>query len=302
MKKILFVFLLIGISQLNFGQIKYNHILITNDDGIEDSKRLIALAKRVARVAEKVTIIVSEFDRSGTSNYSTYGKYNSTLELTCQYSNNENSVEIYTTPGNPSDCVMLGLGGALGEIKPDLVISGINGGPNIGPNWFGSGTIGAARTAAYFGVKAVALSGFDDDNEKSFTVIPEWIAEFISSSILDGIERGEYLTIGLPRIPFNEIKGAKIVERRIMFDYPEIFKMKKIYGEETKVVDNKTIWTPEVTGNPNDPKKKLDDYYLNEGYIVVTPMSINENNHKSFENLKKKSKLIPNISSINNLE
>jgi 5'-nucleotidase len=294
-EKVYNINIFITLNDVLFSQTKFSHILITNDDGIEDSKRLIALAKHVSKVADRVTIIVSEFDRSGTSNYLTYGKYNTTLELTCQYNNDEDNVEVYTTPSNPADCVMLGLGGINSDIKPDLVLSGINGGPNIGPNWFGSGTIGAARTAAFFGVKAIALSGFEDDYKESFTILPDWIAAFISSGILDDLEKGDYLTVGFPKIAFNKIKGTKLVEPRVMFDYPEIFVMKKIYGEEIADVDNKTIWVPEVIGNPNNADDKLNDYYLNDGFIVITPMSTNENYPKTFKKFEEKISLLPNI-------
>lgn len=302
MKKLFIIIFITASSQMFYTQNNFKHILITNDDGIEDSRRLIAIAKRVSNVADRVSIVVSEFDRSGTSNYSTYGKYKSTFEVTCQYYDEESKISVYTISGNPADCIIVGLGGILGDSRPDLVLSGINGGPNIGPNWFGSGTIGAARTAAFFGVKAIALSGFDDDNENSFTIIPAWIKDFISSGFIDHVEKGSYLTIGFPKIPFEEIKGVKLIERKVVFDNPEVIRMKKIYGKETNTVDNKTIWTPELLGNLNNMENRLDDYYLNEGYVVITPMSINENDNKALENLKKKSALLPNISSINNLK
>jgi 5'-nucleotidase len=249
----------------------------------------------VVNVADKVSIVVSDFDRSGTSNHSTYGKYQSTLEATCQYHDEKHNISVFTTPGNPADCVMLGLGGLLGEETPDLVLSGINGGANIGPNWFGSGTIGAARTAAFFGVKSIAFSGFDDDNEKSFTIIPKWIAEFISSGILEDLDRTCYLTVGFPRIPFEEIKGVKIVERKVVFDNPVVFQLKKIWGEETNKVDSKTIWRPEIKGNPLSQKDKLDNYYLDKGYVIITPMSIDENNSALYKKLIQKENILPQL-------
>ena len=294
------ILIIIASAMILFGQTRFNHILITNDDGIEDSKRLIALAKEVLKVADRVTIIVSEFDRSGTSNYSTYGKYKSVFEVTCQYYNEENNLEVYTTPGNPADCVMLGLGGIIGGETPDLILSGINGGPNIGPNWFGSGTIGAARTAAFFGVKAIAFSGFDDDNENSFTVLPQWIAKFISSGFLEDMHRTNYLTVGFPRIPFDEIKGVKLIERKVVFDNPEVFSLKKIWGKETNKVDSKTIWTPEVTENPNNFSKTLDDVFLNKGYIIITPMSIDENAPQLLNKLLEKINILPKIPKTSN--
>ena len=124
MKKIIILLLLIPLLSSN-GKTMFKHILITNDDGIEDSKRLIALAKNVLEVADRVSIVVSEFDRSGTSNYSTYGKYKSVFEVTCQYYDENTKLGVYTIPGNPADCIMLGLSGFMGGITPDLVLSGI---------------------------------------------------------------------------------------------------------------------------------------------------------------------------------
>ena len=287
------ILILLASATLIIGQSKFNHILITNDDGIEDSKRLIALAKSVSEVAEKTSIVVSEFDRSGTSNYSAFGKHQSTFEVTCQYFDEEKNISVFTTPGNPADCVMLGLGGLLGTETPDLVLSGINGGPNIGPNWFGSGTIGAARTAAFFGVKAIAFSGFDDDNEESFVLIPNWITKFISSGILENMNRNSYLTVGFPRIGLDKIKGVKFCERKVVFDNPEVFKLKKIWGKETNKVDNKTIWVVELMGNPLNNLPKYDNYYLSQGYITITPMTINENNKEILSNFYKAQDQLP---------
>lgn len=291
-KHVLFILLLLCF-QLSYGQTKFHHILITNDDGIEDAERLLALAERVSNVADRVSIIVSAFDRSGTSNHTTYGKYQSVLEITCEYCDKEKNITVYTMPANPADCVLLGLGGFFGDDVPDLVLSGINGGSNIGPDWFGSGTIGAVRTSAFLGVKAIAFSGFDDDNKKSFSLIPKWIEEFISSGIADEIGKNNYLTVGFPEIPFEKIKGVKLAERRISYDKTDVFSFKKIYGEEPQNTGHKTIWTLEITGNPVDHDHKYDDSYLYEGYIIITPMSIDENDKTLMKKLKEKTNLIP---------
>ena len=136
MKKHILFLLLFFSLHLVYGQTKFNHILITNDDGKEDSDRLLALAMSVKDVANRVSIIVSDFDRSGTSNRTAYGKYQSTFEVTCTYVDKENNITGYTIPDYPADCVALGLSGFFGENRPDLVLSGINGGANIGSSWF----------------------------------------------------------------------------------------------------------------------------------------------------------------------
>lgn len=295
MKKLIFSIMLIFCFSLAYGQTRFKHILITNDDGIEDADRLAALAKGLQDSADRISIIVPAFDRSGTSNHSAYGKYRSVLEITCRYVDKKNNIAAYTLPANPADCVLLGLGGFFGEDRPDLVLSGINGGPNIGPGWFGSGTIGAARSAAFLGVKAIAFSGFDDNNKESFSVIPGWINKFISSGVIEAMDKNSYLTVGFPRIPFEKIKGVRLAERRVSFDRPELFRFGKIYGKEPHVPDNKTIWSLEPTGNPSNLEIKQDDYYLRQGFVIITPMTIDENNRTLMQNIRKKLDLIPDF-------
>lgn len=294
MKKI-FLLLLFVCFNLVYGQTRFNHILITNDDGIEDADRLLALANCVSKVADRVSIIVSEFDASGTSNYSTYLKDRSPLEVTCKKYDEENNIAVYTLPANPADCVLLGLSGFFGDSRPDLVLSGINGGTNIGPYWFGSGTIGTARTAAYLGVKSIAFSGFDDENEQSFSIIPNWIEEFISSGFIDELPESSYITVSFPLIPFEEIKGVKIAERSIKFDNPEVLKFNNTSDVDPFNANNKTIWELKITGNPSDLETKYDQYYLQQGFIVITPMTINENSKVLRKDLMEKTGLIPNI-------
>lgn len=295
MKHFIFILFVLCSLQLSFGQSKFKHILITNDDGKEDSKKLFALATSVKDVADRVSIIVSEFDRSGTSNRTAYGKYQSTFEITCKYIDKENKITAYTTPDYPADCVLIGLGGFFGDDRPDLVLSGINGGPNIGPDWFGSGTIGAARMAAYLGVKAIAISGFEKSFEESFKITPGWITKLISSGFIDEMDKNSYLTIGIPKTPFEKIKGIKLAERQVAYNKPQNFKMVKLFGDEPGEVENTTVWTFKSAGDQGEIDKKLDESLLEEGYIIITPMSINENDDKLMQNLKRKKLQIPEL-------
>ncbi len=275
---------------------KYNHILITNDDGVEDADRLLALATSVKSVAKRVSIIVSSFDRSGTSNHTTFGKHQSTLEVSCKYHDKEQNLKVYVIPGNPADCVLIGLNGLFPDDKPDLVLSGINGGANIGPGWFGSGTIGAIRAAAFLGVKGIALSGFDKDDKRSFEVVPQWITQFIASPIIDEIDKNSYLTIGFPDIALEEVKGVKIADRRVSFDRPEEIVFYKIHGEDPHTPENKSVWTVKYLKTSEDSSVAYDDTYLEEGYIIITPMSIDENNTSLRKKMEEKKGQIPNFS------
>lgn len=270
MKRLLTVLLFLLSFNL-LAQKKYQHILITNDDGIEDIDRLLALARAVANQAEKVSVIVSSVDRSGHSNFSAIGKGQSVLEVTCEYV--EQNIGVYSIPDNPADCVLLGLGGLFDE-TPDLVLSGINSGSNIGRGWFASGTIGAVRTAAFLGVKAVAFSGFDDDQEESYKEIPNWISQFIDSELIEKMQNGDYITVGIPKISLDKIKGVKISDRATHFDRPDAIRFKKVFGDSPYEDENTTIWAVSKYGIDREMR---DEILIEEGYIVITPMSVNEN-------------------------
>jgi|SRR6218665_473819 len=258
----------------NTGIIHYKHILITNDDGIEDIERLKALANAVKNSADRVSIFVSDADRSGFSNHTVLGKHLKTLTVTMLSVDSINHISIYTTPGYPADCVLLGLSGFFGNDRPDLVLSGINGGANSGPEWFGSGTIGAARMAGFLGVKAVALSGCDE-KDPAFHSVTEWINRFINSPSIGLIEKNQYITIGFPEN--GSIKGVKAFDRRVSCEWPENIITRKVAGVTDQHETNISSWTMDFKADPRDMNKHFDDTYLKDGYIIVTVMSIDEN-------------------------
>lgn len=279
MKNLLLIFIgVISFCDHSYANTKnnhYKHILITNDDGIGDIERLKGLADAVKGSADRVSIFVSDADRSGSSNHTVLGKHLKTLSVTIVSVDTINHISVYTTPGNPADCVLLGLSGFFGDDRPDLVLSGINGGANSGPEWFGSGTIGAARMAGFLGVKAVALSGCDEKNP-NFPAVTKWIDRFINSPSVKLIEKNQYITIGFPEK--GSIKGIKAAERRVSCEFPENIITKKVSPALDKSEANTSNWTMDFKADPRDMNRSFDDTYIRDGYIVVTVMSIDENN------------------------
>ena len=285
-KLIVLLFLIVCNQSIVAQEAIYKHILITNDDGIEDKDRLIALAQAIKKVTNKVSIIVSESDRSGSSNYTTIGKYKSRLKITTIAIDTIDHISIYTIKGTPSDAVSLGLSGFFDNDRPDLVLSGINGGPNSGPEWFGSGTIGAIRTATALGVKGIALSGFDSKNKNSYKLTPKWITQLISSKLMHELKKGDYLTIAFPK-ELDRIKGVKIFERRIFMEKPEFLKFNKVEGKSVNNKGNETVWEFNFIGDPIDRSQIYDDTLVLDNYIVITPMTINENNSELIKRIEK---------------
>jgi 5'-nucleotidase len=129
-------------------------ILLTNDDGIE-AEGLIALAEGLSPEHE-VWIFAPDRERSGVS-------HALTLVTPCKV--RKLSERTYSCSGTPADCIILALLGPVG-IKPDLVVAGINRGPNLGTDIVYSGTCGAAREATLCGIPAIAVSCCASRNER----------------------------------------------------------------------------------------------------------------------------------------
>ncbi len=130
-------------------------ILLTSDDGINGSG-LRLLRDTLCAAGHRVTVVAPTADRSGTSGALSLNVY---LRATrSEFSCGGTPSEAWAVTGMPSDSVLFGLSAVMGDVHPDLVISGINSGQNVGRAVNHSGTVGAAVTAAEEGVPAIAVS------------------------------------------------------------------------------------------------------------------------------------------------
>lgn len=127
------------------------NILMTNDDGVKDTG--IWRLARVLAADHAVTILAPEGQRSAVSHAVTLHK---PLRITPHFELDEKNIKVYSSNGTPADCAMLGVLEAAPDA--DIVISGINGGPNLGEDVIYSGTVAAAMEAALLGVRAMAVS------------------------------------------------------------------------------------------------------------------------------------------------
>ena len=136
---------------------KYLKILITNDDGIY-SEGLVALTQEICKMAD-VAVVAPDRERSATGHAITMHKPLRVEEVKIPHC----KASAWKVNGTPSDCVKLALE-ALLDFTPDLVLSGINRGPNLGTDVIYSGTVSAAIEAAILGVPSIAFSiaGYND--------------------------------------------------------------------------------------------------------------------------------------------
>lgn len=243
-------------------------VLITNDNGIDDTG-LVELARAFARVpGTEVYVVAATRDRSGTSNY-----LGATSEGRFRVERRDlgPGIEAWALDGYPADCVVFALAGPLRDRLPDVVVSGINGGPNMADDWFGSGTIGAARTAAYFGVPAVAVSGLEDDHAGAVEAATSWVVRFVQSPLVASLEAPEYLTVSLPVGTSPDIRGARIVERARGVTSARAHRI-----DEKGDPESAAVWRLEVETAPERAARGTDVPTVAEGFIAIVPMRVDE--------------------------
>ena len=258
-------------------------VLITNDNGIEDVATQ-ALARGFARSAEVVLVASSE-DRSGTSNLMTFPR---TGRFVVERRDVGEGVQAWALDGYPADCVVFAAGGPMADALPDLVVSGINGGVNMSDEWFGSGTIGAARTAAFLGIPAIAVSGVEDDDPEAVAAVVEWVLRLARSGIMQEIRPPSYLTVSLPIGPPSEITGIEVVERARGLMRGAV----KFDPVASQAVPGKEVWT--VALEPRGrPGAESDVAVLARGRIAVVPMRVGDADPEMLDWLRTNKDLIP---------
>lgn len=176
-------------------------ILLVNDDGVY-SKGILALANAL-KDENEVTIIAPERQMSGTSHCITFYNYINYAQLEII-----DDVKTYILKGTPADCVKFGIDKILGYI-PDLVISGINKGYNIGTDIVYSGTVNAALEGSIMGVKSIAVSQeyYAENFDNSAIFIKDNLNLFLDMLPTDATT---ILNINIPSDKKEEIKGYKI--------------------------------------------------------------------------------------------
>lgn len=228
-------------------------VLLSNDDGVM-APGIRALHKELK---DHQTTIIAPLEERSTTGHS--------LSLDKPLRLEKLEEGIYGCSGFPADCVLMGLGHVLKGNRPDVVVSGINRGANLGQDLYYSGTIAAAREAAFHNVSSIAVSlVFNAVNEPHRY---ETAATFIKWSLEAGLHKFcpplTLLNINVPNIPIKEIKGCKLSE--IGF---------RRYSEEIHArIDARNreyFWIAGLYEGFND-NPESDCQFVQDGYIAITP-------------------------------
>lgn len=259
-----------------------DRVLITNDNGIDDVATQ-ALARAFASTAE-VVLVASTEDRSGSSNFMTFPR---TGRFVVEPRDIGAGVRAWALDGYPADCVVFAVAGPMADALPDLVISGVNGGPNLADAWIGSGTIGAARTAAFLGVPAMAISGVEDDDPEAVAAVVDWVLRLARSGIMQEMEPPSYLTVSLPVVPPSEITGIEVVDRA-----RGILDVVVRPDRQASQAVGKEVWSAEIEMR-GQPDAESDVAAVADGRIAVVPMRIGDADPETLDWLRTNSELLP---------
>lgn len=227
-------------------------ILVSNDDGYL-APGVVKLAKALSLFAE-VLVIAPDSNRSGSSNSLTLDR---PLSLSCA----DNG--FYFVNGTPSDCIHLALTGML-EYKPDLVVSGINQGQNMGDDTLYSGTVAAATEGYLFGVPSIAFSQVEkgwhhlDSAVRIATEIVQKDWSFLGKPYL--------LNVNIPNLPYEALKSC--VATRLGKRHPSeaVIKMQDPY--------NRDIYWVGPVGQAKDAGEGTDFGAVEKGFVSITPLQV----------------------------
>jgi 5'-nucleotidase len=230
-------------------------ILMSNDDGYL-SPGIAALAAALHELAE-VVVVAPEQDRSGASNSLTLDRPLSVRKAANGF--------LYVN-GTPTDCVHIAITGLLGG-RPDLVVSGINDGANMGDDTVYSGTVAAATEGFLLGVPAIAFSLAHKGHEhleSAARVARDCVARFISRPF--PIEGPVLLNVNIPNLPYEQLGG--FVQTRLG---------KRHHAEEVVRATNPrgdTVYWIGPAGQAKDAGPGTDFHAVAQGQVSVTPLRV----------------------------
>ena len=239
------------------------HFLLSNDDGYQ-SPGISALAEVLESIG-KVTVVAPDRDCSGASN-------SLTLDSPLYVKQDERG--FYYVNGTPSDCVHLAITGLLDE-EPDMVVSGINSGANLGDDVLYSGTVAAAMEGRFLGCPAIAFSLAGEkpvDYSASKLVVTEIVKSLIENPLDDAL-----LNVNIPDVNYDEIKGFKASRLGNRHKSEPVIKTLDPKGRNV-------YWVGPV-GAEQDAGEGTDFHAIRSKYVSITPIQIDLTRHQSLASL-----------------
>jgi len=238
-------------------------ILLANDDGYQ-ARGLRTLAHELSAIAE-VVIVAPDRNRSGASN-------SLTLETPLRVERVEDN--LYYINGTPTDCVHIAVTGGLLERPPDMLISGINHGANLGDDVLYSGTVAAAMEGRFLGIPSIAVS-LVLAGSAHFETAATLVRQLVERNATDPLPVDSILNINVPDVSIGELKGIRTT--RLGFRHKS--------EPAVKALDphNRPIWWIGPAGAGQDAGPGTDFHAVGEGYVSVSPVKVDLTAHAALD-------------------
>jgi 5'-nucleotidase len=245
-------------------------ILLTNDDGIH-AEGLWALYHAL-QSRHRVTIVAPDRERSAVG-------HGITLKhpLRAEHVKRNGGSQGWAVSGTPADCIKLAVLELL-DHPPDLVISGINPGANVGINMNYSGTVAAAKEASVYGLSAMAVS-IQNGSPMHFDNAARFVSRFAPVVHAKGLPSGTFLNINVPNVPGKDIAGVRISRQGA--------DLYKEYFEKRQDPRNSTYYWQGSESEPCYTSEDVDGAVLSGNYISITPVRCDMTDYDTLRQIRR---------------
>jgi 5'-nucleotidase len=243
-------------------------ILISNDDGYR-AEGLTALTESLSSLAE-VTVVAPDRNRSGASN-------SLTLDIPLRVASFDVN-RYFVLNGTPTDCVHLAISG-LFDYDHDMVVSGINDGPNLGDDVLYSGTVAAAVEGRYLGLPAIAMSlVVERDSGLHYATAARVAAELVMRIQRSPLHAATILNVNVPDVPYEQLRGYSVT--RLGFRH----RAERIVP--TRDPRGRPVYWVGPAGPGQDTGAGTDFHAVANGWVSVTPLQVDLTRHSMLEDLR----------------
>ena len=246
------------------------NILLTNDDGIY-APGLEALYRHLG-LEHSVSVIAPDREQSAVGHGITLNE-----PLRVHPISLNNSFKGYAVSGTPADCIKMGVLEIL-DARPDMVISGINPGANVGVNINYSGTVAAAKEATLYGILAMAVS-IHGREVQSYDEAAAFTKELAENVYAKGLPSGTFLNVNIPNRPLHGVAGIRI--SRLDMDFFPEFIDKRIDPRQ------QTYYWQGCDSLPASKATDIDGSALCQDYISITPIKCDPTDYHALEAMKR---------------
>jgi 5'-nucleotidase len=248
-------------------------ILLTNDDGV-NARGLAVLERIASRFSDDIWVVAPVEEQSGAGH---------SLTLSVPVRLRELGERRFCVTGTPTDAVMMAIAHIMKDARPDLILSGVNRGANLGEDVTYSGTVSAAMEGALAGIPSIALSqGYASEgmgDSVPFAAAEAWGERVLRPLIATPMAPRTLVNVNFPALPPDEVRGIRVTQQGLR-DYG---RLRIVQRTDTRGYDY--FWFG-LGAMIETPSHSTDLEAVADGYVAVTPLHLDLTHNESLPRLK----------------